>query len=527
MAEVGKQLGWVIGETTHTKVFFTSSRPVSVGEYVLIEYGNGPGGKESYALGIVERSGVGNPMLSVTGLRPEFVEKAYSFNVERHEYNIGQARILSWLHTLLDKERRRVETPKYPPRPSARVFEASSEVLRAIFARDVKDGWVRLGTLAGREDVPFYVHVPSIVCRHLAILAITGAGKSNTVAVLLSRIVNELRGTALLIDMHSEYEGVGGRNTHVIQPVVNPAELSVGEYYSLLNLPPSASKQRMYLRMAYKKLMKSGAAKKQRERFLELLLDEIERMYLDASSKNSKIPASDRNSLADLRHKLEELIDRYGGAVLREGAPTKLENVIKPGYVNVLKLGSVDEEVADAVTHHYLLKLLNERKAYVMSRGERGYPVPVLAVVEEAHVLVPARRDTLTKRVVARIAREGRKFGVGLVLVSQRPKNVDEDALSQTNNKIILKLVEPKDQQYVQRASETLSDELLELLPSLNTGEAVVLGMMTPLPALVKIDKAGWKTGGTDIKVHEEWRKYWESVRESSSVSDYYEELGF
>ncbi len=525
MDDVGRQLGWVIGETTHTRVLFTSNRPVSVGEYVLIEYGNGQGGEEAYALGIVERSGVGNPMLSVTALRPEFVEKAYSFNVERHEYNIGQARILSWLHTLL--KRRRVEAPKYPPRPSARVFEASSKVLKAIFARDVREGWVRLGTLAGREDVPFYVHVPSIVCRHLAILAITGAGKSNTVAVLLSRIVNDLNGTALLIDMHSEYGGVGGRRINVIKPAVNPSELSIHEYYSLLNLQPSASKQRMYLRMAYKDVKRSGDAGRRGEKFLELLLERVERMYSIASSKNSEIPSSDRNSLADLRNKLEELIDRYYKVILRADAPTKLEAAIKPGYVNVLDLGSVDEEVADIVTHHYLLKLLNERKAYVMSEGRRGYPVPVLTVVEEAHVLVSAKRETLTKHVVSRIAREGRKFGVGLVLVSQRPKNVDEDALSQTNNKIILKLVEPKDQQYVQRASETLSDELLELLPSLNTGEAVVLGMMTPLPALVKIDEAGWKAGGADIKVHEEWRKYWVSGGGYGEGSDYYEELGF
>ncbi len=518
MVELGRLLGCVVGETTHTRVYFTSERPLKVGEYVIIEYE--VNGRRMYALGIVEKSLMGNPMLSEPGVKPEFVWRASEFGAVRHEYMVASARILSWLHTLLEKGR--VEAPRYPPRPSARVYEASSTVLRRIFARSVKDGWVRIGTLADHDDVPFYVHVPSLVSRHLAILAVTGAGKSNTVAVLLNRIVKELRGTALLIDMHSEYGLIAGERTNVIKPRMHPARLSVQEYYSLLNLQPSASKQRMYLRKAYKELMSSGNALRRREEFLELLRDKVSEYYRQAGSR-SAIPSSDRNSLADLIHKIEELMDRYHGTVLTPEAPDRLESVIKPGYVNILDLGSVDEEVADVVTYHYLLWLLNERKRYVVSG--KGYPVPVLTVIEEAHVLVPARRETLTKGVVSRIAREGRKFGVGLVLVSQRPKNLDEDALSQTNNKIILKLVEPRDQRYVQAASETLSDEILELLPSLNTGEAVVLGLMTPLPALVKIDKAESKVGGTDIMVHEEWRRFWEE--KLSKPRDFYEEMGF
>ena len=88
--------------------------------------------------------------------------------------------------------------------------------------------------------------------------------------------------------------------------------------------------------------------------------------------------------------------------------------------------------------------------------------------------------------------------------------------------------MEPKDQQYVQRASETLSDELLQLLPSLNTGEAVVLGVMAPLPALVRIDRAERKGTGSDIPVHREWASYWERRESGDDESaDFYEELGF
>ncbi len=538
---VGEHLGYVIGETSHTQVTFTCKRPVRVGEYVLVEYDFGS--EPAYALGIVERSIIGNPMISEVGVRPEFVTTLSEFGGERHEYMIGQARILSWLHALLSGKGEPV-TPRYPPRPAASVYSASDEVLRRIFVKPANDGWVRLGTLVNHPNVPFYVNVPRMVSRHLAILAITGAGKSNTVAILLSRIVNELRGTALVIDMHSEYGGIAGKRTNVVKPMMHPAKLTLGEYYALLNLDEGATKQRMYLRRAYRELFESGEAQRMKDRFLELLLGKLIEYYERAGTGKSggmnqakqgsraglprlnTIPRRDRTPILDLIHKLEELIDNYGGTVLTPAAPDRLESVVRPGYINVLDLGSVDEVVADVVTYHYLWWLLSERKKYVV-KGE-GYPVPVLAVIEEAHVLVPSNRKTLTKGVVAKVAREGRKFGVGLALVSQRPKNVDEDALSQTNNKIILKLVEPRDQQYVQRASETLSDELLQLLPSLNTGEAVVLGMMAPLPALVKIDEAEGKGTGSDILVHKEWAKYWERRGSGEGgATDFYEELGF
>lgn len=206
--------------------------------------------------------------------------------------------------------------------------------------------------------------------------------------------------------------------------------------------------------------------------------------------------------------------------MLAVDAPMNLEAVVEPGKANVLKLGSVNKEVADVVASHYLEWLLRERNRF-FANGD-GYPVLVLAVIEEAHVLIPRGRSTLTKIVAARIAREGRKFRVGLCLVSQRPRNVDKDALSQTNNKIILKLVEPSDQRYVQAANETLSEEMLEMLASLDTGEAILLGMMTPIPALVKIDKADKKRAGGDIDVAGEWRKHSELRRRDAMHAEEY-----
>jgi len=513
----GKELGKVVGETSNIRAVFTSVRPPRVGEYVIIDYGEKEGSRK-FVLGIVESSLIGNPMIGEESLRPEVVEQASVFNAERHEYMLGHARLLSWLDTLIMKEE--VRYPRYPPHPGASVYEASDDVLKRIFVKDVMKGWVKLGNLVNHPNVPFYVNVDSIVSRHLAILAVTGGGKSNAVGVLLDRIINELGGTALVIDMHSEYSQIAGETkTRIMRPAIHPAKLTLTELTNLLRLSEQATKQRMYLRMAFRDLKGSAEA----YRYPENILDELKNRLMDY--KEDKRYKGDANSIIDLINKLDELIDNYGGHLLTPTAPADLESVIEPGKANVLQLGSVDYDVADVVTYHYLTWLLNERKKYITSGRETGYPHPVLIVIEEAHILIPRAKSTLTKWVAARIAREGRKFGVGLTLVSQRPKNIDEDALSQTNNKIILRLVEPEDQKYVQRASETLSDELMKMLPSLNVGEAVVVGMMTALPALVKIDKAERKIRGSDIKAHEEWFKF--KVNSEERVKDFYEDLGF
>lgn len=486
-----KIIGHVVGETTHSEVEFTAKEPPKVGQYVFIPYT--VDGGERLALAMVESSRIGNPLLSYPTVTPEFVEKIKQYAPERTEYIIGVARILSWVDTLLD--RKEAETPKMPPKPGTPVYEASEQVLSKIFGkRSKEDGRVKLGWLANHPGVEVYVDVDSIVSRHLAILAVTGAGKSNTVFVLVDRIVNELGGTVVLFDLHNEYDDVAGENTKIIEPKIHPSTLTLGELYGLLGLDENATKQRIYLKEVYNEL--EEVRLKRPHEFLREISKRLKSRLISSKSSDK--------SLDSLYLKFESFMEDYGETIISVDVSPNLTSIIEPGKANVFRLGSVGVEVADVIAYHYLDRLLYERKRFV-AEGSGGYPVPVLAVLEEAHILLPRDRSTLTKEVTGRIAREGRKFGVGLCLVSQRPKKLDDDALSQANNKIVMRLVEPQDQRYVQAASETLSDELLRLLPSLNIGEAIILGMMTPIPALVKIEKAEKKRRGGDIFAHKEW----------------------
>lgn len=125
------------------------------------------------------------------------------------------------------------------------------------------------------------------------------------------------------------------------------------------------------------------------------------------------------------------------------------------------------------------------------ARVQNELRLPVLLVLEEAHNFVPGRANTTAEEraitTTKQIAQEGRKFGVGLVLISQRPSRLDETTLSQCNSFIIMRMVNPADQNFVRKVIETLGEEEARMLPDLDTGEALLSGQLTNFPVLVRM----------------------------------------
>ncbi len=483
-------VGRCIGEATPSYVVFVSKKMPRIGEYVIIETDN------SKILGLITHLVRGNVAISEDIYDPAIIERIKT--IEGEDYYIkGVIRILGDINTL--------EIPKVPPPPGTIIRTAKKDILSKIFS--IESSGIKIGHLITHPDVDVYIDVNKMVSRHLAILAITGAGKSNTVAIIVDQIL-KLGGCVLIFDMHSEYINAEFKNGRVnkIMPLLNPRLLTLPELEILMNIPSNAFIQARYLRKAYKHakelLYKNKLKKPFIEEIEEYLQDLIEPKE-EKEKEKKKIKKSDVGAIAAVLNKLDDLRERYG-TIIDDRSPDFLKS-IELKRANVVDLGSVDEDVADVIVSHILRRLLNERKRY--KRENEGFPYPIFVILEEAHVLAPKDRTTLSKYWISRIAREGRKFGVGLCLVSQRPKAVDIDALSQVNNMIILKLVEPSDQQHVQRASETLTNDLMDYLTSLNPGEAIILGMMTKIPALVKIDKFEGKTIGQDIDIVNEWKK--------------------
>ncbi len=503
----GEEIGRCIGEASTDTVSFVSKKMPRIGEYVMLEYE----GRVGPVLGMIETLVRGNVGIPEEIYDPEMVERIR--RLEGEEYYIqGRVRIIGQVESL--------RIPRTPPPPGTRVLSAPPEVLKRIFGE--RERGIRIGTLITQEDVAVHVDTNRMVTRHLAILAMTGAGKSNTVAVIVDRLL-EKRGTVLIFDMHSEYISTKFRNgeVHPLWPALNPRHLAFKEISRLAYMKEErANVQARYFRNAYETTIREieenqTGVTRLFERMKELLMEYAE----DEQFRN------DRNSIFAALNKLEDFEERYE-QLMDLAAPEVVESIV-PGRVNVIDLGSVDEDAADVIVSHTLRKLLTSRKQYIR-KGE-GLGVPIFAVLEEAHILAPRTRSTDSKYWISRIAREGRKFGVGLCLVSQSPKSLDPDSLSQMNNMIISRLVEPEDQRHVRSASESLSEDLMSQLPSLNIGEAIVIGLMTRVPALVKVDEFTGKLVGGEIDVVAEWRRAAERMQgererrrgELGSMEDY------
>lgn len=159
------------------------------------------------------------------------------------------------------------------------------------------------------------------------------------------------------------------------------------------------------------------------------------------------------------------------------------------------------------MVYHVLSRVFRARVNYVRNLPGPRYPFPVVVILEEAHRFAQPRavKSTLSLGVISRIAGEGRKFGVYLVVITQRPSKVDPDVLSQCNSQIILRLVNQRDVMAVLSASEVLNEELGRLIPMLDVGEGIVVGPITPLPLVIRLRDRVLDYGGSDIDLSRAW----------------------
>jgi len=148
--------------------------------------------------------------------------------------------------------------------------------------------------------------------------------------------------------------------------------------------------------------------------------------------------------------------------------------------------------------------------------------VPVMIVCEEAHNYIPQRDDVAyrsSRKSIERIAKEGRKYGLSLMVVSQRPSEVSETIFSQCSNFISLRLTNSADQNYVKRLFPDNSSGITDILPNLAPGEAIVVGDAVLLPAVVQMPLPSPEPHSKSVNVHQEWTVLWRDIAFSSIIS--------
>jgi len=485
-------LGFVIGESKPTSVTAITSRALSVGEYIKI------GTEEGEILGLVEKSSVSSA--AFTDVR-NFDEAAESTEIaelnKRDKTFIAHIGILGFLENL---RKGKSIIPAIPPIPGTEIIPPSKQDLEEIFSPKNK-GWVKIGNLLRNKTVDAKINLDKIVSRHLGILAMTGMGKSNLVS-LVTKQISKLNGTVIIFDYHNDYTNLNIPKINVIDAKINPRLLDADQLSDVLEIRESATVQQRVLRMAF-----TESVKKSKE-FWKKLETEIG-FIVDSEDKKIKEIRSSAYRVQDIveesQRRFEDILDPDMGDPI---------SFIKEGRANILNISELSEKQANVALAFYLQQLLKDRKdASIAKHGKskkiRNYKFnsPIFVIIEEAHVFIPKDHDTSAKYWAAKIAREGRKFGLGLGIVSQRPRSVDLNVLSQMGSFAIMKIIQEDDQRQIASATESTSRELIAQLTSLNVGDAVLVGQWTNLPSMVHVEEVKEKVMGSDQSAVDAWAK--------------------
>ena len=500
----GSILGIVVGQTKPYFFHFMAKRAVSMGEYVTVD---SPAGR---ILGLTEDSTTKSDLLDRVGNFQTAYEarRVAAKNIRDKSYN-ASVKVVGLLEQL---RKGMVTLPSLPPEPGTEVYEAKTEEIADIFDRSSRGDqqWIQLGTLLRNKEVKVSVNIDKVASKHLAILSVTGSGKSNLLALLVKQI-SRLQGTIVIFDYHGEYSELDIPSVVHADAKINPRNVGPDDLADLLDVRSSADLQRALLSRAFTPEVRVAT------KFWVSLLAEIGK--IGANEKpNAKVAARLDDIIKLAISRMRSVIDPDVGEVLDQ---------IKPSKANILNMLEFTEKQANVAIAYYLDEILDDRKRAMRAKGEKGkqqqqkvrFRTPVICAIEEAHAFIPAGEDSDTAYIASKVAREGRKFGVALIVVSQRPRRVDQDVLSQMGSFAIMKLTNPEDQQHIREASEAISEDLLRNLPSLNVGEAVLLGEWVSIPSVVKVDHVVEKKTGADISATALWateQKMSQVAREST-----------
>ncbi len=487
-------MGIVINPSKPHELEFIAERSVKIGELVTFNTAEG------MALGFVKNSIVKSRLFNndtITNYQSALEAIKIANTNVRDKCRLALINVLGLIEGF--KNNKRV-MPSLPPDPGTEVYEADSKILRDVFGKDSRE-WVKLGSLLRVPSVDVYVNINKVASRHLAILATTGSGKSNLLALIIKHIAR-LNGTLIVFDYHGEYTDLQMENVIHVLPKINPKDLDSDEFAEMINVRENAERQRTLLDQIFKYAKES-------QDFWQALLDQLSVIKNDESKKSKE---------RDIASRLEEIIQRARSS-LQEILDPYMEKSLDQIYehkINIFNMLELTEKQASIVIAYYLNEILNDRK--LARKGNNKFNAPVIISIEEAHAFISSDNGKASD-IVAKIAREGRKFGVGLIIISQRPSKIDQDVLSQMNSLAISRIVQPKDQAYITEVTD-IPEELLEYLPSLNVGEMLLTGQWVTIPSLVKIDEVKEKFIGVDKDAVNEWASNSESKRKGENTEE-------
>jgi len=395
-----------------------------------------------------------------------------------------------------------LQSPRAPFSAGSAITRADENLIRHVLGLNAsEDNGAYVGLLKG-HSLRVFLNVDALVQKHISILAKTGGGKSYACGVLIEELLKH-KIPMIIIDTHGEYHSLTqpnksrkdqknmvrfgikkhgyanqineyspmGSRGNIKHITLNGVNLEAREIIDLLSAKLSGPQ----IGVLYQAIKEIKEYKK-----VWNLRDIIE--AVNRSKSNARW-----NVIASL-----ESLDSIG-VFSENGTPTS-DLVIK-GKASTINMKGVPPDVQDVVVARLTKELFDDRKA--------GKIQPFLMVIEEAHNYCPERGfgTAVSSNILRTVASEGRKFGMGLCIVSQRPAKVDKNIISQCNTNIILKVTNPNDLKAIIQSVEGLTSQTYDEIQRLPIGVALVSGAGLQLPIMAEIRTRETNHGGKSVGI--------------------------
>lgn len=400
------------------------------------------------------------------------------------------------------------KAPRRVIEPDSIVYRADQELISDTLG--LEDGGLQVGNLETNPDIDIHVD-PEDFYKHFAVLAQTGAGKSYLTGVLIEEMLEDDM-PIVVIDPHGEFSSLGDKNTDSRDPESYP----VNEYSPNTDINQDAMPLAFSSVNMDKKEIQTLVPDSLTNSQMGVLYNSMKRLKdkdedYDLLDLQDAVSQEDSSAKWNLLNYLEQLDD----SGLFNDSPIDLEGLVEPGEASIINLRAVEPDTAEMTMYLLAQKLFALRK--------KNRIPPFIMVIEEAHNFVPEKGfgQALSNPILRKIASEGRKFGLGLGVISQRPARIDKNVLSQANTQFILRVTNPNDLKAISKSFEGITSEVEGMIKSLPPGVAFVLGKEYPVMTEVRTRKSrhGGETQTVDSYEEQEQIRVFKPLQSLQDIS--------
>lgn len=389
------------------------------------------------------------------------------------------------------------------PTPGVEVFPVTTADLKQVYAADDR-AHVGIGTVYPTKDIRAALYVDAMLGKHFALVGSTGTGKSTSAALILHRICEMApEGHIVMIDPHGEYSAAF-KYTGALFDVSNlqlPYWLMNFEEHCEVFLTTHGAERQVDADILAKCLLAARAKSRLGQEIAKLTVDAPVPYLLSDLTNLIQLEMGKMDRAGDtapylrVKGKIEEIKadPRYGfmfsGMLVADTMASFLARIFRlPGDgkpISIIDVSGVPSDITSVVV------AVLARMTFDFAIWSRNEPQrPVLLVCEEAHRYIPAGNDGTSSvgRILSRIAKEGRKYGVSLGLITQRPSDLAEGVLSQCGTIIAMRLNNDRDQAFVRAAMPEGARGFLDSIPALRNRECIICGEGVTIPIRVCFD---------------------------------------